>query len=292
MRTQNIHFVTGKGGVGKSSFALALAMHLADQGQNVLLAELGSRSFFADYLNRYFTYQPTTYKKNLSICLWSGKECLKEYAIHLLKIEAIYKLFFENKLSSRLIDIAPSLPEISILGKITSGIRKVGPPLEYDSIVVDAYATGHMMALLKAPRGMMEAIPLGPMGEQTRSILQIIKNKEICKYWVVCLPEELPVTETIELQNDLYNETHILPKLVLNKMLPYQEINSMQANTPEEVRFLNTLQHKIKKEQRLKDNLLQFNKDLYLEIPFFFESKPMQLTHLIQSTIAANWKEV
>jgi anion-transporting ArsA/GET3 family ATPase len=220
VRKQKIIFVTGKGGVGKSAVAAALALKQAQSGQKTLLVELGYQSFYQDYFDLpEVTYQPRNLKKNLDVALWSGPECLKEYARHLLKVESIYRLFFENSVTKALIQVAPALSEISILGKITSHPRQVGPPLNYDCIVVDAFATGHFLALLRAPQGMAEAISFGPMGEQSRSIERILKDPKFSQYYVVSFPEELPVVEGIELWQGIHDIVKIKPTHIFNRVL-------------------------------------------------------------------------
>jgi anion-transporting ArsA/GET3 family ATPase len=232
------------------------------------------------------------------LSIWSGADCLKEYALHLLKIEALYNLFFENKLSKSLIEVAPSLPELSILGKITSGIRKVGPLLNFDSIVVDSFSTGHMISLLKAPRGMLDAIPIGPMGEQTRGIIEVIKNKRNCKYWITCLPEELPVIESIDLAQQLYAETNIKPHLIMNKLLNKKEIKNLEGTSKAETQFIDTLNSKVNYEESLIQQLVQsehFQKLSHsksqsaseyldcIEIPFYYENNSEVLLEQMRS---------
>jgi anion-transporting ArsA/GET3 family ATPase len=115
--------------------------------------------------------------------------------------------------------VAPALSEISILGKITSHPRQVGPPLNYDCLVIDAFATGHFLALLRAPQGMAEAIRFGPMGEQSRSIEKILKDPKSCQYFVVSFPEELPVVEGIELFSGIFDVVKIKPTHIFNRVL-------------------------------------------------------------------------
>lgn len=285
MLKQKIQFITGKGGVGKSTVALAIASKLAKNGKSVLLAELGHHSFFQDHLKIEVGYKPCTFETNLDICLWSGKECLKEYALHLLKIEALYNLFFENKISKSLIDIAPSLPELAILGKITSGIRKIGPALPYDVIVVDAYATGHMISMLRAPRGMVEAIRVGPMGDQSRSILELLKNPKHCNYHIVCLPEELPVTESLELCRTIIEEVGVTPQFIYNKELSAVEINALKATNPDEEKFLQTLKHRAYKEQLLKERLLTVTPTI-INIPFIYETDAQLLLSSMREALS------
>lgn len=289
MKKQKIIFVTGKGGVGKSVVALATAKKLS-RDKRVLLVELGLRSFYSDFLKAPVHYHPTTYQKNLDIALWSGPECLKEYALHLLKIESLYKLFFENRISRSLIDVAPALSELAILGKITSGIREVGPPLDYDVIVVDAYATGHMMALLKAPRGMAEAVRFGPMAEQTSTMLETIRNPKLCEYVIVTLPEELPAVEADDLYREIFNEVGIKPKIYCNKIWPAGEIQHIKEAegrkiTEKEQDFLRALEDSILRQDAWVHYLRHRHEDLLL-LPMKFSSNPDDITNSLESRLS------
>lgn len=202
--SMEIRFISGKGGVGKSSVAAAMALSEARRGKKTLLAELGTQSFFESAFQIPVKNTPRPWKEGVDLVLWDGTSCLREYALHLLKSETLYRLFFENSVSKTLIQVAPGLSELAILGKITSGPpRNIGPALNYDLLIVDAFASGHFLALLDAPIGFSKAIQLGPMAEQTKSIIQVLKNPAITQFHLVTLPEELPVQETIETQQKL-----------------------------------------------------------------------------------------
>lgn len=219
------HLVTGKGGVGKSLFSAVLAHYFSTQNLRILLTELSEHSFFKDYLGlESITYSPEIYKSplnssgRLEICQWSPEDCLKEYSLHLLKIESLYRLFFQNPVSKSLIQVAPGLQELALLGKLTSSPRKHGPAMEQDQIVVDSFASGHFMSLLRAPEAMLEAVPFGPMGEQSRSINSWIRNSEFTQIHLVTLAEELPMTEALELHFQLKTEFGLNAKIYLNKI--------------------------------------------------------------------------
>ena len=231
------HLVTGKGGVGKSLFSSVLALAIqrknSPQNQQILLTELNELSFYKDYLNlAHINYKPTQWRPGIDVAQWAPEECLKEYALHLLKIESLYKLFIENPVSKSLIQVAPGLHELALLGKLTSSPRKHGPAMNYDQIVVDSFSTGHFLTLLRAPSALHTAVPFGPMGEQTKSIDGYIRDPLFTEVHIVCLAEELPVTESVELYQQLKSEFGIVSHFYLNKMsgLSIDELNELHGD--------------------------------------------------------------
>ena len=286
---QEIHFVTGKGGVGKSAVAAALALKLSQTGQRVLLVELGDQSFFRDFFDLpNVSFQPMQMRPNLSLALWSGDTCLREYATYLIKVESLSKLFFDNAVMRAFINVAPGLPELAIMGKITSGTRKHGPPLPFDCVVVDAFATGHFKALLEAPKGMAQAVQFGPMGEQSRSIDRCIRDSELCKYHIVTLPEELPLKEAIELRNDLKSEFSIDAELILNKMLeiPVSDEKIIQAESDPNLRdFALYLQHHSTRQKEMLSTAKK-ETDRLQTVPLFFETDPWKIVSSIAGRLA------
>lgn len=239
--TSEIHFVTGKGGVGKSTVAAALALRKAKSGLRTLLVEIGDQSFYKDYFHLpEVGFEPVKIQENFSVALWTGQNCLREYIIHLIKAETLYKLFFENAVMKAFVNVAPALPELAIMGKATSGPRHHGPALPFDCIVMDCYATGHFTALMGAAEGMAKAVKVGPMGEQSRNIDKTLRDSSLCQYYIVCLPEELPVRESEELHEELQKHFGVKAHVVLNKFLdeeiPASDYKTAQQSSAEEFR--------------------------------------------------------
>lgn len=268
------HFVTGKGGVGKSLVAASLARALSRKNKPILLAELNETSFYKDFLGlTKISYKPADWKPGLQIAQWSPEDCLKEYALHLLKIEGLYKLFMENPVSKSLIQIAPGLHELALLGKVTSSPRKHGPPMECHQLVIDSFATGHFLSLFRAPSAMAEAIQFGPMGEQSRNIDHWIRNPEFTEIHLIALSEELIITETIELYEQLRQEFKLTPKVYLNKIfkLSKSDLESIPTDLKDD------LQKKISDEE-LARKTLKKNNITFQELPLITSIDPEVLT--------------
>ncbi len=270
VQDQKIVFVTGKGGVGKSMIAFSMAQKFAQEGKNTLLVELGEKSFYQYVFAQKFAHEPLKFKDNFSICRWDGESCLREYLLHYIRIERVVNLFYENPVSKALVHAAPALRELAILGKITSGIRKIGPSLNFDRIVVDGFATGHFKAMLKAPIGMAEAIGFGPMGEQSRLMTAVVRRKDICKFLVVTLPEELPVAETLELSSFLEEHTGQKPRILLNKLwtpgVNLEQLEKLKTKSE----FLHLVENHLK-DQRTYKKILEEKKLSLQELPMVWD---------------------
>lgn len=275
------HFVTGKGGVGKSLVAASLARALSYENKPILLAELNETSFYKDFLGlAKISYKAVAWKPHLEVAQWSPDDCLKEYALHLLKIEGLYKLFMENPVSKSLIQIAPGLHELALLGKITSSPRHHGPPMPQDQLVIDSFATGHFLSLLRAPAAMAEAVQFGPMGEQSRSIDQWIRTSDFTEIHIVTLSEELPITETIELHQQLKNEFKISARVYLNKTLNIQPSDLQPLEPSLKAEFENVLSDEDNARKLLKKNHIAFT-----EIPLVASTDPEVITKAVAEVL-------
>jgi len=217
-------FVTGKGGVGKTTFASALALKKTQKCEKVLLVEFGPKSHFKYIFDqgkdKHITYPRIKAPKGLEIQMWNFEEVLVEFITYYLKLKTLVKKFFSSPIMKKLIKVAPSLRELVYLGKATSAYRNIGKDMDYDSIIVDAYSTGHFLALMRSPVGMMDAVKKGAMHEQCRTILKVMQDPKKVEYYVVSLAEKLPIIETTEFIDILKKEFKVEPKIILNKVKP------------------------------------------------------------------------
>jgi anion-transporting ArsA/GET3 family ATPase len=219
-----IIFVTGKGGVGKSSIAAATALQLARMGRSVLLVELGRRSYLGPFLNLPVGVDPVPWQPNVSVARWEPDQALREYVTHFLVFRAAADRVLDNPLMKALVGAAPSLSELAILGKLTAPMRYRWYRRNADIVVVDAYSTGQFMALLRAPKGLALTASAGPLHRQTQWICSLLADPEICEYRLVTVAEEMAIAEACELASDIRGETGFHPIVYCNKLLQIPDL--------------------------------------------------------------------
>lgn len=263
-----IVFVTGKGGVGKSTVATFLAAREASLGKKVLLVEMGPWSFLSLWLGFQSTdlYVPTPTPYGFDWSMWTGEDCLKEYVGYLVKLPWLSRAFFENNWMKALIKVAPGLREISFLGKITSQLRDHGPKLHYDTIVVDAMSSGHFVSLLQAPHGLKNMTKTGPIREQCESIEKALNSSSV-QTLVVTTPESFAIQETKELVASMKHLMTSPIHVVINKMQDIPEVHGpiRGGGVLQELASLRLLY------QENRQKILQ-DFPLSLEIPFYFSA--------------------
>jgi hypothetical protein len=147
---------------------------------------------------------------------------------------------------------------------------------------VDGYATGHFLALLRAPKGLAEAVSFGPMGEQSRSILKTVMDPNICDYHIVTLAEELPIKETIELYDQLKAEFNISAHVVLNKKLKI-DLESSQLNVKGN-EFVRYVKENLNREEDARQRLKTKNLSSF-EIAYIFNKTSYELIEEMASEI-------
>ena len=218
---KSLIFVTGKGGTGKTTASLLLAGFLASKGNNVLFVELNPRSS-ANSLGSFGfepTYRPKPTPWNFDCCLLGGMDCLVEYIAHFTGLDKWTQKLFENGFLKNLVNVAPGLSDLAILGKLTSHMRNHGPSFKYDHIVVDAPSTGSFQSMLQAPQTLGASVRGGPLKSQSESIGRVIKDPSQTQFLVMSLLEEIPVDELEETLGHLAGDYGSAISLVLNQKM-------------------------------------------------------------------------
>ncbi len=215
--------VTGKGGVGKSSVSAALAVLAARAGKRVLVCEVNAQERVAPLLGAPPAGAATRVARpGLSTVDVTPAAALREYGLMVLKFEAVYQAVFENRLVRHFLRVVPSLGELVMLGKILHEARaEVHGRPRWDLVILDAPSTGHCVQLLRVPGAMLGLVPPGPLRSDAHWMRDWLVDPARTALCLVTLPEEMPVTEVIELDAALRAEVGIAPAaLVVNGVPP------------------------------------------------------------------------
>jgi anion-transporting ArsA/GET3 family ATPase len=205
--------LSGKGGVGKSVVGAALALAAADRGKRVLLVEIDAPLEAARYLgSRSVGSRVAEVLPRLSTVNLDPDAVMAEYVRHTVKVELLVRKVLESPLYHRFFAAAPGLRELMVLGKImVLEEAKDGWSRRprYDLIVVDAPATGHGLAFLKVPLAASRAVSIGPVGNNARRILDLLRDRKRTALILVAIPEEMAVVEAVEFHRMAVDEVGI-----------------------------------------------------------------------------------
>jgi anion-transporting ArsA/GET3 family ATPase len=211
-------FVSGKGGVGKTTLAAALALLASQRGKRTLACEIDAKGNLADFFEAGDTdYTPREVQPNLYAMSMDTEASLQEYLRLQMRLPAIARIGPLARAFEFVATAAPGVREILTVGKPVWEVREGN----YDLVIVDAPATGHIVGQLAAPQAINDLVHVGLIRQQTGWLIDILSNKETTGLVVVTTPEEMPVNETIELSKRVEDETDVtLSAIVVNRVLP------------------------------------------------------------------------
>ena len=211
-------FVSGKGGVGKSTVAAALALLASQRGKRTLACEIDAKGNLADFFEAGPTdYTPREVQPNLYAMSMDTEASLQEYLRLQMRLPAIARIGPLARAFEFVATAAPGVREILTVGKPVWEVREGN----FDLVVVDAAATGHIVGQLAAPQAINELVHVGLIRQQTGWLIEILGNKVLTGLVVVTTPEEMPVNETIDLAGRVEDETDVaLSAIVVNRVLP------------------------------------------------------------------------
>ena len=193
--------VTGKGGVGKTTVAVALGLRAAAEGKRTIVCEVASQ----ENASRMFEHTAVGFHEvEMEENLWSisidPDESMREYVLLQLKVRAMRDMLFRSRIFNYLAAATPGLKELVTIGKIWELAqldRKVKSGRKYDLVIVDAPATGHGVGFLQTPRTFASIARVGPIHSQAQTLDRFITDHEHTGTAIVALPEEMPVNESV-----------------------------------------------------------------------------------------------
>jgi anion-transporting ArsA/GET3 family ATPase len=217
--------VTGKGGVGKTTVAVALGLRAASEGKRTIVCEVASQ----ENASRMFDHTAVGFHEvEMEENLWSisidPDESMREYVLLQLKVRAMRDMLFRSRIFNYLAAATPGLKELVTIGKIWELAqldRKVKQGRKYDLVIVDAPATGHGIGFLQTPRTFASIARVGPIHSQAQTLDRFITDHEHTGTAIVALPEEMPVNESAALEKDLRDEVGVaVDRVYLNGLYP------------------------------------------------------------------------
>ena len=216
-------FFTGKGGVGKSTMAAATALLAARTGRKVLLVEVDAKGDVpAQFEQKAVGFTPREVYPGVLAMAMDTEASLREYLRVSMRVPIIGKLGPLARVFDFVATAAPGVKEILTIGKIMWEVREsIEGRADHDIVIVDAAATGHIVSQLGAADAIQELVDVGPLRDQTRWLSELIADPLVTAVNVVTTPEEMPVTETIELVARLRAEVDVpLGAVIVNRVLP------------------------------------------------------------------------
>jgi len=208
--------VTGKGGVGKSAVAAALARVAASRGKRVLVCEMDDKGSLATYLGyEQLAFEPVTVAPNLSAMAMNTEDSLREYIKLYLRVPIIGSLAPLARIFDFVANAAPAVKEILAIGKLCYEVREKN----YDLIIADSEASGHFVAQVSAPDALAALVRIGIIADQTKWMSDLLHDHAVSAVLAVVTPEEMPVVETLELRERMAKATPVnFAGVVVNRM--------------------------------------------------------------------------
>jgi anion-transporting ArsA/GET3 family ATPase len=215
-------FVTGKGGVGKSTIAAALGVLAARRGMRTVIAELCSQERVPQLFGRSGKqFEEVEVAPDLFAISIDPEHAMDEYLR--VKVGALGHALGSSRMFQAFAMATPGMRELLSIGKVWELAqlhRRTHGADPYDLVIVDAPATGHGVGLLRTPRTFADIARVGPIAHQGRTIADTIADRSFTGVVAVATPEEIPVNETLSLCQALEHDELAVDLVILNGVYP------------------------------------------------------------------------
>lgn len=223
---KRIIVVTGKGGVGKTTVASALALRCANLGLRTLLMGIDTsaqiRHFFQ--VGSASLSEPVEYRPNLYLMELDRQQILDDFIRQTLKLKAFYDPVLRSPIYQYFTAVAPGFRELMTLSRVAryeeARDKRKKTPL-YDILIIDAPATGHGISFLDVPRSIVTMFSMGPFVKEAKLLHELLTDHARSTVLMVTLAEEMPANEAAEMYAKLTSDLKMnVAGLVINNLYP------------------------------------------------------------------------
>jgi len=209
---QQLIVVSGKGGVGKTALASAIASRSARLGPTVLVT-FDSQSGRHPFFEAEPGYEPVEVAAGLSVMRIDGLSAIREYVRRKVPFSGLYDAFLTSHMFRDFAEAAPGFEELMCLGKLYDLVAES----KFERVVFDAPSTGHLKTLIDVPAATLEAVLVGPLNHNARKIQDLLVNPERTRVVLVAMAEEMAVREALELATFCRDRRMAVGPLVVNQ---------------------------------------------------------------------------
>jgi anion-transporting ArsA/GET3 family ATPase len=292
LQDRRLVYVTGKGGVGKTTVAAALGLAAAEAGRRTIVCEVAEQ----DRVSRAFRREGVTAETEVQLAenLWAitidPSKALQEWLAKQLGGGAPLRMMTRSHAFQYFVAAAPGAKELITIAKVwelAQGKRWTKTNRTYDLVVVDAPASGHGIAMLQTPNTFGEIARVGPIQRQAFKVRDMLADPERTGYVAVALPEEMPVNETLQLQDKLVDAVGLdLDAIIVNGLYPerfsredadrVRDLAGRDGHAPDEVAALQAALAADDRARGQRTHLRRLRRDArapVLTLPYVFDAE-------------------
>lgn len=219
--------ITGKGGVGKTSVALALTKHLQEQFKGT-----DNKVCFNSF--DQITNIDLCKKLEIPFFEMTPADSAEAYIGKKLGSKTVASWVMKTPFFKSLFNMIPGLGMVILMGHIIEKLEK-DPNL---TIVLDSPSSGHALTMFESSHNFKEMFGTGLIVEDINNMHKFLYEKQLLKTYIVCLPTLMAAQEGVELKNSFQELEINRVELILNDFLHIsKEIKDKEDQLPE---FLKT----------------------------------------------------
>lgn len=238
MFKERLIVVSGKGGVGKTVIASAIADLLARggtkqgiSGEKTVLVSFDAQFDRHPVFDVPLGYEPTEAAHNLWVMRVDALAAIREYVRRKVPFSGMYDAFLRSRMFRDFAEAAPGFEELMCLGKLYD----LATDSPFRRVVFDAPSTGHLKTLIDVPAATLKAVLVGPLNHNARKIQDLLMDPERTRVVLATLAEELAVREALELESFCRERRMGVGPIVVNQRVTGrfsdQEIHALDSIT-------------------------------------------------------------